>query len=223
MTKDEINLLFNQGYVKLPSLISKADPEQILSEKFVGTYSTNSLFQKEYHSAINLNEIIEQLQDAVKLNYNLSVDRSNLYNILRVVDSKNIKESYRMHFDSHLFTLVTPVLIPQTNSKESGQLVIFPKLRKELFGSVYNVFSKIYYKLTIKDKKSVENLEIKKGSVSFDFTDNIPILFMGRETLHGNRGFSQLPEGIRVTMLTHFFDPSSKYGLGNLVRIIRNR
>ena len=57
----------------------------------------------------------------------------------------------------------------------------------------------------------------------FDFADNIPVLFLGRVTLHGNRGFKEEMENYRITLLTHFFDPSPKYGIGNILRLLRSR
>ena len=146
-----------------------------------------------------------------------------MYKILRVVQSSNIKESYRMHFDSHLFTLVTPVVIPKISSSESGQLITFPNLRVEPISNIYNFVSKLFYKFFFQGKKNIIKLSKTNKTVEFDFSDNVPILFLGRSTLHGSRGFDKIPEGIRITMLTHFFDPSPKYGIGNLIRLIRNR
>lgn len=223
MNNKEIELLLSQGYVKLPDLRSTEDPKEIISAKHSGTYSSSSQFQNSYHKTIDLNKIISQLSDIASLNFNKKVDDTDVYKILRVVQSSNINESYRMHFDSHLFTLVTPVVIPKTNSSESGQLITFPNLRVEPIGEIYNIISKLYYKLFFRGKKNVMKLSRKFKAVEFDFSDNIPVLFLGRATLHGNRGFDKLPDGIRITMLTHFFDPSPKYGIGNIIRLIRNR
>jgi hypothetical protein len=38
---------------------------------------------------------------------------SNQYHIARKVEPGNIKEMYRAHFDSHIFTLVLPIKIPR--------------------------------------------------------------------------------------------------------------
>ena len=223
MTNKEIELLLSQGYVKLPDLRSTFDPSEIISAKHSGTYTTGSDFQAKYHEMIGLNEITSQLSDISVSKFNIRVNKSDIYKILRVVNASNIKESYRMHFDSHLFTLVTPVIVPKTRTSESGQLITFPNLRLEPLGEFYNIISKLYFKLFVRGKENVEKFSKKYTSVEFDFSDNVPILFLGRATLHGNRGFDETPEGIRITMLTHFFDPSSKYGIGNLIRLIRNR
>jgi hypothetical protein len=223
MTNKEIETLLSQGYVELPDLCSTEDPKEIISAKHSGTYSSASEFQNRYHDTIGLNKIIKQLSDIASSNFNKKVDHTDVYKILRVVQSSNIKESYRMHFDSHLFTLVTPVVIPKVKSSESGQLITFPNLRVEPIGEIYNIISKLYYKFFITGKKNVTKFSGKFKAVEFDFSDNIPILFLGRATLHGNRGFAEVPDGIRITMLTHFFDPSPTYGIGNLIRLIRNR
>ncbi len=223
MTNKETELLLSQGYIKLPDLRSTEDPKEIIAAKHFGTYSTGSDFQTKYHEMIDLDKITSQLSDIATSKFNIKVNKTDIYKILRVVNASNIKESYRMHFDSHLFTLVTPVIIPKTRTSESGQLITFPNLRVEPLGEFYNIISKLYYKFFLKGKKNVEKLSKQHKSVEFDFSDNVPILFLGRATLHGNRGFDEIPEGIRITMLTHFFDPSPKYGIGNLIRLIRNR
>ena len=69
-----------------------------------------------------------------------------------------------MHFDSHIFTLVTPVIIPKTKSSESGQLITFPNLRVEPIGEIYNIISKLYYKFFITGKKNVTKFSGKIGA-----------------------------------------------------------
>jgi len=223
MTNNDIELLLSQGYVKLPDLRSTEDPSELIAAKHSGTYSSGSEFQNKYHETIGLNKITNQLSEIAISKFNIKVDKTDVYKILRVVQSSNIKESYRMHFDSHIFTLVTPVIIPKISSSESGQLITFPNLRVEPIGNIYNFISKLYYKIFFQGKKNTIKLSDTNKSVEFDFSDNEPILFLGRATLHGSRGFDETPEGLRITMLTHFFDPSPKYGIGNLIRLIRNR
>ena len=58
--------------------------------------------------------------------------------------------------------------------------------------------------------------------VEFDFVNLKPVLFLGRQCFHGNRSFAKAPDGIRVTLLTHFFDPSSN-GIGSILRKLRSR
>ena len=223
MTNNDIELLISQGYVKLPSLRSIEDPSEIINAKHSSTYTSGSEFQKRYHEIIDLNKITNQLSEIAFSKFNIKVDKTDVYKILRVVQSSNIKESYRMHFDSHLFTLVTPVVIQKISSSESGQLITFPNLRVEPISNIYNFVSKLFYKFFFQGKKNIIKLSKTNKTVEFDFSDNVPILFLGRSTLHGSRGFDKIPEGIRITMLTHFFDPSPKYGIGNLIRLIRNR
>jgi len=223
MTNNDIELLISQGYVKLPSLRSIEDPSEIINAKHSSTYTSGSEFQKRYHEIIDLNKITNQLSEIAFSKFNIKVDKTDVYKILRVVQSSNIKESYRMHFDSHLFTLVTPVVIPKISSSESGQLITFPNLRVEPISNIYNFVSKLFYKFFFQGKKNIIKLSKTNKTVEFDFSDNVPILFLGRSTLHGSRGFDKITEGIRITMLTHFFDPSPKYGIGNLIRLIRNR
>ncbi len=148
--------------------------------------------------------------------------KDDIYTISRIVYSFDNLESYRGHFDSHIFTLVTPVVIPNANDRESGQLIVFPKIRKEPSNELSNILGKLKFKLLYANKKGFKNLMKKNTYEEFDFTNLNPVLFLGRQSFHGNRSFAKAPDGIRVTLLTHFFDPNSK-GIGNLLRKLRNR
>ena len=55
------------------------------------------------------------------------------------------------------------------------------------------------------------------------FKDYQPLLFIGNTTLHTNYPVSTCSSSYRLTLLAHFFDPSPKYGVGGLLRLIRNR
>ena len=57
----------------------------------------------------------------------------------------------------------------------------------------------------------------------FDFNELNPIIFLGRQSFHYNKPFKSLDGSKRITMLTHFFDPSPRIGLGALNRLIRGR
>ena len=56
-----------------------------------------------------------------------------------------------------------------------------------------------------------------------DFRDYQPLLFVGNTTLHTNYPVSSNCSSYRLTLLAHFFDPSPKYGVGGLLRLMRNR
>ena len=75
--------------------------------------------------------------------------------------------------------------------------------------------------INLKEDKLV--ISLKNQSKIDDFRDYQPLLFIGNTTLHTNYPVSNNCSSYRLTLLAHFFDPSPKYGVGGLLRLIRNR
>ena len=72
---------------------------------------------------------------------------------------------YRAHFDSHLFTMVLPLKIPETTQDgTAGDLIYFPNARKVPTNEISNFFGKAYYK-RFASKEGIENFPqtIKKN------------------------------------------------------------
>lgn len=226
ITKDQKKMLITQGYTPLPQIANKNISREeidnlILNKNKIYTSSTD--FHKKYieenciHSKLkkDLNKIAAEY-------YKSNSNYDDTYEITRITKGTQASEAYLGHFDSHLFTLVTPIVIPQTESSESGQLVLFPKIRKEPKNEISNIIGKIFYK-RYQSKETFLNLMKSKNFAEFDFKDQTPVLFLGRVSLHANRGFAENMIDHRITLLTHFFDPSPKYGIGNILRMIRSR
>ena len=217
--------LFDKGYVELPQIAYDGPKEnfQNLSRNLNKTYNSDTDFHNKYLIKHNIKTDLRD--NLIKLSnsyFGISPNKDDIYTISRIVYSFDNLESYRGHFDSHLFTLVTPVLIPKANDPESGQLIVFLKIRKEPPNELVNVLDKLKFKILYGNKKGFKNLMKKNNYKEFDFRNLNPVLFLGRQSFHGNRAFSKAPEGIRVTLLTHFFDPNSK-GIGSFLRKLRNR
>tara|TARA_B100000767_G_C19645103_1_gene484255 strand:+ start:294 stop:965 length:672 start_codon:yes stop_codon:yes gene_type:complete len=221
LTKQQVDDLINKGYALIPQLVFDITSlnEENLAKK---TYNENSKVSQQFLSSFNLNELKDQLAKLAKDKLNISADKNDIYSITRFLQSYDNLESYRGHFDSHIFTIVTPVKIPNTNSRESGQLIVFPKIRKNPTNEFINFYEKLKYKLLYGSKKGYQKLMEKNHFVEFDFKDKCSIIFLGRQCFHGNRSFAKAPDGERITILTHFFDPNKK-GIGSLLRKIRNR
>ena len=64
----------------------------------------------------------------------------NEINVARVVDGGS-SERYRTHFDSHIYTMVLPIAVPEDNIDLKGQLYIVPNLRKLPSNDLVNVFN----------------------------------------------------------------------------------
>ena len=134
LTESQERELLKNGYTSLPQIkndfISKEEIDELISKRDK-VYTSGTSFHKKY---IKENKIYthlkEDLKNLAKKYYKNNLEYDDTYEITRITKGSQKSESYLGHFDSHLFTLVTPVLIPETNSSESGQLIVFPKIRK---------------------------------------------------------------------------------------------
>ena len=150
-------------------------------------------------------------------------DISNQYHIARRIGPGDYSEAYRAHFDSHLFTLVLPIKIPTSASGGAvGDLIYFPKARNSPKSEFENFFGKVAHK-KFGSEPGITKFAKGHKMETDDFKDNQPLLFVGNTTLHANRQVSVDCMGDRLTLLAHFFDPSPKYGVGEILRVIRNR
>jgi hypothetical protein len=155
--------------------------------------------------------------------YGYKGELSNQYHIARRVEPGNSKELYRAHFDSHLFTLVLPLKIPLAQKGGSvGDLIYFPNARRRPKNEFINFLGKAYHK-KYASKEGLDDFAVKHNKITDDFHDHCPLLFTGNTTLHTNKQVSSDCSTYRLTLLAHFFDPSPKYGVGGLVRLLRAR
>jgi len=130
-------LLFSKGYVELPQLAYDGAKEEFqnFAKGLNKTYNSNTDFHNKYLKKHNIKtDLRDSLFELSKKYLGISPLKDDIYTISRIVYSFDNLESYRGHFDSHIFTLVTPVVIPKANDPESGQLIVFPKIRKEPTG-----------------------------------------------------------------------------------------
>jgi hypothetical protein len=217
--------LFEDGFIELPQLQFKGelgDYDNLVKESNK-TYTSDTDFHNNYLKKHKIKtELRDDLLDLSIKHLGINPDKNDIYTISRIVYSFDNLESYRGHFDSHLFTLVTPVVIPKAKDPESGQLIVFPKIRKEPKNEFINFYGKLKYKILHANKTGFRKLMNTENFVEFDFVNLKPVLFLGRQCFHGNRSFAKAPDGIRVTLLTHFFDPSSN-GIGSILRKLRSR
>ena len=73
------------------------------------------------------------------------------------------------------------------------------------------------------NKNSIDQLIHNNQAIIENFDDLRPILFNGITSLHTNKFVHPTINGKRITLLAHFFDPSPAFGIGALLRKIRNR
>ena len=227
LTVKQVELLFTNGYVSLPQYkISEKKKlsfmQSVEQSEFLG-YQSNFSEHQKYTQESGIEEVLaKQLKDLAQQYFNYRCDINDIYRITRKITSSQISEHFRFHFDSHLFTLVTPINIPSSTEQNKGELILAPLLRKEPINELKNAFTKIYFK-KYANIEGFKKLNEKKILKFFDFRNEEPLLFLGRCCYHANNKFTSLNNEKRITILTHFFDPSPTISLGRLMRFIRNR
>ena len=219
--------LLTDGYVKLPSL-SMLNLDHVASnisdEMGSSTFKELGLCHKNFLDELAIEKYLtpKLLKIASEI-FSYKGDDSNQYHVARKVEPGNAKEMFRAHFDSHLFTMVLPIKIPETsNNGTAGDLIYFPYARKVPGNEITNFIGKAYYK-RYASKEGMEKFSSNSSKKIDDFRDYQPLLFVGNTTLHTNYPVSPDCSSYRLTLLAHFFDPSPKYGVGGLLRLIRNR
>ena len=222
-----LDKLLEHGYVKLPSLKNfglDILANDISNEMGSLTFKELGSAHKKFLHSMELNNyLVPKLHDIAINKFNYSGDVSNQYHVARKVEPGNSKEMFRAHFDSHLFTMVLPIKIPDVEEfGAAGELMYFPNARKTPKNEISNFFGKAYYK-KYASKEGLEKFSLNSEQKIDNFRDYQPLLFIGNTTLHTNYPVSVNCNSYRLTLLAHFFDPSPKYGVGSLLRLIRNR
>ena len=219
--------LVKNGCVKLPSLevfnldaVANSINTEMNGATFTELCSSHKLFLEELDLD---NFLTRKLHEIAKNEFGYKGKISNQYHIARRVDPGNSIEMFRAHFDSHLFTMVLPIKIPVAQDGGTvGDLIYFPNARKSPTNEISNAFGKASHK-RFASKEGLEVFAKSHNQITDDFTDYSPLLFVGNTTLHTNRQVSQDCSSYRLTLLAHFFDPSPRYGVGGMLRMLRNR
>ncbi len=219
--------LLEDGFVKLPSLSSFAIDSlasSIKTEMGDSTFKELSNSHDVFLKELGIQDyLIPKLYDIAKNLFSYKGKITNQYHVSRKVEPGNSKEMYRAHFDSHIFTMVLPIQIPnKTDSGSAGDLIYFPNARPRPRNDISNTIGKIYHK-KFASKKGLEIFSKNHQKRVDNFYDYRPLLFIGNTTLHTNKPVTSDCDSYRLTCLAHFFDPSPRYGVGSLIRSIRNR
>lgn len=225
---DNIDKLFEDGYVRFPSidsfdlkyygnLISKEIGEQTFSE----LCNEHQIFIDK----LSLNKhLTPKLYKIANKEFGYSGLITNQYHVARRVVPGNSTEKYRAHFDSHIFTLVIPIEIPKVidNGDTIGELVFFPNLRRFPRNPIEDFLGKLWFH-KYSNQNGIKKLNQKYPMVKNSFELYEPLLFFGNTVFHTNLPVSENADSYRLTLLAHFFDPFPKYGVGNLLRKVRKR
>lgn len=140
----------------------------------------------------------------------------NEINLARVVDGGS-SERYATHFDSHIYTMVLPIAVPEDDIDLKGQLYIVPNLRSLPSNDFVNVFQKIRAR-TYRKEENFDKVQKLPGFMQFDLKVGQALIFNGNRSLHGNIANDSKEK--RVTFISHYVDPFPN-GAGSLVRSFR--
>lgn len=221
-----------RGYCELKNFISKKELKSL--KKFVQlnlkknndktfflSSRSNNLINRYFNNNKMLKKKIKLFLHKLSEKFDIAdYKKKEIYTVLRVIKNERIQnESYKFHFDSHLFTIIVPIFIPNTKKSNNGHLFISPNLRKINKSILINIFQKITYQILLKKilgyKKLIKVLNFKKivlkpGSI---------FLFNGFRNLHGNADIAN--GDLRATLLIHFYDIFESSKLVNLNRQLR--
>jgi hypothetical protein len=139
----DVNLLRSQGFLHLDAIPAAARGkfiESIESKKNGGTYSENIELGLSVLAEMGLSiEFLVKLHREV---FYEPADPDSFYFIVRKVESGQSREAFRSHFDSHRFTIVVPLRVPNV-----GGELFHSSVRKEPRNALSNLAGKIFWKL----------------------------------------------------------------------------
>lgn len=229
MINDCLDNLNKEGFYCIKNFIN----EEELS--VLKNIVNNHIYKNNNKSFFLMDEALDQtfinsdlfLEKFYKLFYDLSKNENlpsykeqKIFKNLRVIaKTKMHSTSFDFHFDAHQYTILVPIIIPDTGSENSnGNLILFPNLRKKTKSLLINIIQKNFFQNKI-SKIILKFLSrgnlIKKKIIKFN-KNNI-YLFNGFKSLHGNQ---PVKEGhIRATLLLHFYD---NFHDSKLVRLNRS-
>ena len=225
---ENLQLLLREGYCFLPSIKEFFSIDDIFAqcELEIGkrTYAENLAAQEKFAFESGISTVLSSaLFNLARSSFGYHGPENNQYHVSRLVRPGDMSEGYRGHFDSHLFTLVMPIKIPQGNAESAaGNLLFYPGVRREPKNEIINFAGKLKFK-RYASKAGFDKLAKTHHQKIASFEDFRPLLFLGRQTFHGNMPVDVSFSDGRLTLLTHFFDPSPPWGVGEILRKIRAR
>jgi len=225
---DNLQTLLRDGYCFLPPIKNVFPLDDIFTrcEREIGDriYAENLEAHQNFVLESGISSVLSPALFALaRASFGYEGSESNQYHVSRLVRPGDMSEGYRGHFDSHLFTLVMPIKIPDSKEGDmAGNLLFHPAIRREPKGEISNFAGKLNFK-RYANKAGFDRLAHTEEQKIASFGDSRPLLFLGRQTFHGNMPVDVSFDTGRLTLLTHFFDPSPSWGIGSILRKIRAR
>lgn len=226
--EDSLQSLLRNGYCFLPTIKDVFPLDDIFTqcELEIGdrTYAENLAAHQKFVFDSGISSVLSRaLFELAQSSFGYRGSENNQYHVSRLVRPGDLSEGYRGHFDSHLFTLVMPISVPVSNAGGmTGSLLFYPAIRSEPKNEISNFAGKLNFK-RYANKAGFDTLAQRYHQEIASFSDARPLLFLGRQTFHGNMPIDVASNSSRLTLLSHFFDPSPPFGIGTILRKIRAR
>lgn len=225
---ENLQTLLADGYCFLPPINDVFPLEDIFEQckLEIGSrvYAENLEAHKKFVLDSGISSVLSPALFALaRSSFGYEGPEDNQYHVSRMARIGDLSEGYRGHFDSHLFTLVMPIKIPDGNEGDmAGDLLFYPAIRREPKNEISNFLGKVNFK-RYASQVGFNNLAKTNLQRIASFRDSRPLLFLGRQTFHGNMPVDASLNTGRLTLLTHFFDPSPPWGIGSILRKMRAR
>lgn len=204
--------IFNLGKNEVEAIPILADELGSLKDGF---YHNDSR-QISFFDASETINTIESIINRKAVEENITPNKTY---IIRVVESGS-SEMYRTHFDSHLYTLVIPLIMPLSDSELRGQFYFLNRFRKKPKSEIENFLGKSLAFIAYRGKRGMPKLERKESFSKIDLKIGQALLFEGSVSLHGN--YENRSGVKRITLILHFNDPFP-FGVGFILRQFRSR
>ena len=153
MTNDCLNNLNKNGFHCFSNFINQNEQSKL--EKIVSNHiyknNNKSFFLMDEgldKTFINSNSFLDKFYKVfydLSKNENLpSYKKHKIFKNLRVISqSKMHSTSFDFHFDAHQYTILVPIIIPDTGSQNTnGNLILFPNIRKKTKSLLINIIQK---------------------------------------------------------------------------------
>jgi hypothetical protein len=202
---DKFHYLLRDGYCYLPTIkdVFPLDDIFMQCELEIGnrTYAENLEAHRKFVLESGISSVLSPALFALaRDSFGYRGSEDNQYHVSRLVRPGDISEGYRGHFDSHLFTLVVPIKIPMSEKVEkAGNLLFYPAVRREPRNEISNFAGKLKFK-RYASKVGFDRLAHTCQQKIASFEDFRPLLFLGRQTFHGNMPLDASSSGNRLTL-----------------------
>jgi len=151
----------------------------------------------------------------------LDFPEGDIFQVLRVVAGASGKRrSNQFHFDATVVTALMPVVIPDGPAERSGDLIVYPNMRRVRRSPLLNLLQKVFLQNTVartffstrvaRKMFGGRVVKLKPGSL---------YLFWGFRTYHGNMPCEI--SALRATSLFHFGDPHAGTPIANATSAVR--